>query len=101
MGKAAALELDIEDMGRQLTQLWDDIHQRQQVLEDIDTSLQGREERLNVKEHSLLCEREARATPGGCVAAEAEQLQLELMAAELAERAWRERSASLAKREEE
>mmetsp|Transcript_2859 Transcript_2859/g.9632 ORF Transcript_2859/g.9632 Transcript_2859/m.9632 type:complete len:97 (+) Transcript_2859:608-898(+) len=69
------------------------------MLEDVGTSLLSREERLVNTQHSLVCSREAgRGAPPDV---DVEQLRLELMAAELSERAWRERSASLAGRKEE
>jgi len=78
-----------ETLEQRLSVLWDDIHQRQRVLEDIGTSLHSREERVNLAQHTLVC------------AKETEKVRLELNAAELADRAWRERSAALASQEEE
>merc|ERR1719198_2903002 len=112
--KCGVLRQSNEDAEQRLARLWDDIHQRQQVLDDIGLSLRGREERLTAAEHSLVCAREAQLLDGNTgsnVASspkakkawhdpEAEQVELELTAAELAERAWRERSAALADREE-
>mmetsp|Transcript_48828 Transcript_48828/g.141428 ORF Transcript_48828/g.141428 Transcript_48828/m.141428 type:complete len:426 (+) Transcript_48828:93-1370(+) len=105
--RTAEAQRETQELERRLAQLWEDIHQRQQMLEDVDTSLFGREERLMNAQHSLVCAREAGAAaagPGrwaGPETVDVEQLRLELMAAELSERAWRERSASLASREEE
>eukprot|EP00971_Amphidinium_carterae_P142001 2812689-Amphidinium_carterae.1 len=93
-----------EEVERRLAQLWDDNHQRQQVLEDISVNINGREMRLVAAEHSIACEVDA---PGSTARhaweapcdVEAEHLELELTAAELSERAWRERSRALAQQE--
>lgn len=77
-----------EESERRLTALWDDIHQRQQVLEDIGSSLYSREERLSIAEHSLVCqEAEAVASDTWHPGRDTEQ-------------AWRERSFSLVDRKE-
>lgn len=95
-----------EELERRLALLWDDIHQRQQVLEDIDTSLLGREERLRSEQHSLVCAHETTSSwhegsSSWPIEVDSEQLSLELVAAELAERSWRERTTVLARRREE
>lgn len=46
-----AIRRDNDDAERRLALLWDDLHQRQQVLEDVDASLRVREERLSATEH--------------------------------------------------
>merc|ERR1712113_979092 len=107
----AATQRDIElrqsneETERRLAQLWDDIHQRQKVLEDIGTCLNSREERAINAQHTLVCNREGQAFAGQWdawpIGQDVEQLQLEFTAAELADRAWRERSAALVHREEE
>lgn len=105
--RRAEVQRESEELERQLARLWDDIHQRRQMLEDVDTCLLGREERLMSAQHSLVVAREAGAASGGRgqwgapADVDVEQLKLELMAAELSERAWRERSAALAGRQEE
>lgn len=93
LSRKVELEKQAEEAELRLTRLWDDIHQRQQVLEDIDTSLWGREERLTMEQRDLLVSSQG--------APELEPLALELAAAELAERARREQSAAFARRSAE
>lgn len=95
---SAAAQQRNDEAERRLTLLWDDIHQRQQVVEDLDTSLQGREKRLSKAEHSHAVRQSQ--TSDCSPQQEAEVIEVELVAAELAERAWRERSAALAKSQE-
>jgi len=82
-----------EEVEQRLKRLWDDIHQRQQVLEDLDKSLQGRHARVTAAEHSRVI-RDIRIKDD-------DDVERELMAAELSDQAWRDRSAALAKSEEE
>lgn len=82
-----------EEVERRLERLWDDIHQRQLVLEDLDRSLHGRHARVTAAEHSRVV-RDGRSK-------DVDELETELMAAELSDKAWRDRSAALSKSEAE
>jgi len=98
----AALQQQAAAVERRLAALWDDIHQRQQVVDDVDGSLRGREERLAAAQLSLACVRDDVAWGRDAAEApDARELALEISAAELTERAWRERSAALAQRDAE
>lgn len=100
--KASELHKQNEEAEMRLVRLWDDIYQRQQMLQDINSSIHGREERLSAAQHSFVCQREVNIGSGWeAWNGEDEHVELELMAAELMERAWRERSAFLAQREDE
>jgi len=118
--RCAAARRSNRETEARLARLWDDIHQRQQVLDDLDASLRGREARLDAAELRSLAGRGARgeaaravgpavgggsAVGGGLREAwpppEAEQLELELRAAEISDRAWRKQSVALARSEEE
>merc|ERR1712151_313843 len=83
-----------------LSQLYDDIYQRQQTLEAIGTGLHEREERAIKAQLSRVVTENSNMVgiPGRD---EIEELQLELTAVEIADTAWRERSAALAERERE
>jgi len=61
--RSALAQQSNDEAEHRLTRLWDDIHQRQQVLEDLDTSMEGREQRLSEAEHSLIVRRSQGASP--------------------------------------
>lgn len=91
--RAARAKEEVDSVERRLASLWDDIHQRQLVVDDICSTLRAREDRVGEVQRSLACE--------GASTSDAAQLHVELSAAGLADRAWRDRSAALADREAE